>query len=132
MKIFCICLLCGFLNLIVYGQFEFEILNKKTNAPLENALIKIKNNDNNQGLVFYSDKSGKINFNGEFLKEDALKLDNPAFHIHEGKIPAINFNLSYSLLLNLASACNPDNDAVLWGFISKYQEGLSPETSPLL
>ena len=65
-------------------------------------------------------------------QEEALKLDNPAFHIHEGKIPAINFNLSYSLLLNLASACNPDNDNVLWGFISKYQEGLSPETSPLL
>lgn len=67
-------------------------------------------------------------------QEEAAKLDNPAFHIHAGKIPsnALNFNLSYSLLLNLASACNPDNDAVLWGFISKYQEGLNPQTSPLL
>ena len=65
-------------------------------------------------------------------QEEAAKLDNPAFHIHNGKIPAINFNLNYSLLLNLASACNPDNDKVLWGFISKYQEGLTPETSPLL
>ena len=69
------------------------------------------------------------NFNSQ---EELAKLDNPAFHIHEGKIPPINFNLSYSLLLNLASACNPDNDAVLWGFISKYQEGLTPENSPLL
>ncbi len=65
-------------------------------------------------------------------QEELAKLDNPAFHIHEGKIPAINFNLSYSLLLNLASACNPDNDNVLWGFISKYQSGLTPENSPLL
>ena len=65
-------------------------------------------------------------------QEEAAKLDNPAFHIHEGKIPAINFNVSYSLLLNLASACNPENDTVLWGFISKYQKGLTPETSPLL
>ncbi len=67
-------------------------------------------------------------------QDQAAKLDNPAFHIHEGKIPsnALNFNLSYSLLLNLASACNPENDKVLWGFISKYQSGLSPETSPLL
>jgi len=65
-------------------------------------------------------------------QEELAKLDNPAFHIHEGKIPAINFNVSYSLLLNLASACNPENDTVLWGFISKYQQGLAPETSPLL
>jgi lysyl-tRNA synthetase, class I len=65
-------------------------------------------------------------------QEEAAKLDNPAFHIHAGKIPAINFNLNYSLLLNLASACNPENDTVLWGFISKYQEGLTPENSPLL
>lgn len=65
-------------------------------------------------------------------QEEAAKLDNPAFHIHSGKIPAINFNLNYSLLLNLASACNPENDQVLWGFISKYQEGLTPENSPLL
>ncbi len=65
-------------------------------------------------------------------QDDMAKLDNPAFHIHEGKIPAINFNLSYSLLLNLASACNPENDSVLWGFISKYQNGLTKESSPLL
>jgi lysyl-tRNA synthetase class 1 len=32
----------------------------------------------------------------------------------------------------LASACNPENDKVLWGFISKYQAGLTPENSPLL
>jgi lysyl-tRNA synthetase class 1 len=67
-------------------------------------------------------------------QDDKTKLDNPAFHIHAGNLPLnqINFNVSYSLLLNLASACNPENDKVLWGFISKYQQGLSPETSPLL
>jgi lysyl-tRNA synthetase class 1 len=65
-------------------------------------------------------------------QEELVKLDNPAFHIHAGKIPPINFNLNYSLLLNLASACNPENDSVLWGFISKYQQGLTPENSPLL
>jgi lysyl-tRNA synthetase class 1 len=65
-------------------------------------------------------------------QEEAVKLDNPAFFIHSGKIPQVNFNLTYSLLLNLASACNPENDEVLWGFISKYQAGLSRENSPLL
>lgn len=65
-------------------------------------------------------------------QEEPAKLDNPAFHIHSGKVAPINFNLSYSLLLNLASACNPENDTVLWGFISKYQAGLTKENSPLL
>ena len=65
-------------------------------------------------------------------QDEAAQLDNPAFHIHEGKVPAIGFNLSYSLLLNLASVCNPENDSVLWGFISKYQSGLTPENSPIL
>ena len=62
------------------------------------------------------------------------KLDNPAFFIHNGKVPSksLNFNISYSLLLNLAGACNPENDEVLWGFISKYQAGLNKESSPLL
>ncbi|NBX52607.1 MAG: lysine--tRNA ligase [Proteobacteria bacterium] len=62
------------------------------------------------------------------------KLENPAFFIHNGKVPSdsLNFNISYSLLLNLAGACNPENDEVLWGFISKYQAGLSKESSPLL
>lgn len=74
-----------------------------------------------------------IAFASKFPEQnDEQKLDNPAFHIHEGKVPEINFNVSYSLLLNLASACNPENDEVLWGFISKYQQGLNKETSPLL
>lgn len=65
-------------------------------------------------------------------QDEIKKLDNPAFHIHSGKIPIIDFNLNYSLLLNLASACNPENEGVLWGFISKYQAGLNPQSSPIL
>ncbi|MFM7702872.1 MAG: lysine--tRNA ligase [Alphaproteobacteria bacterium] len=62
------------------------------------------------------------------------KLENPAFFIHNSKVPtqSLNFNISYSLLLNLAGACNPENDEVLWGFISKYQAGLTKNSSPLL
>lgn len=72
-------------------------------------------------------------FVAAYHKEDeAKRLENPVFHIHAGDVPQVNFGLTYSLLLNLASACNPDNDAVLWGFISKYQEGLTKENSPLL
>lgn len=65
-------------------------------------------------------------------QEETAKLDNPVFHIHQGEVPQINFDLSYSLLLNLSSACNPENDEVLWGFISKYQSGLTAQNSPFL
>jgi len=74
-----------------------------------------------------------LTFARDYVSQDELiKLDNPAFHIHKGKVPTIDFAISYSLLLNLASACNPENEEVLWGFISKYQPGLSPQTSPVL
>ncbi|GDX36084.1 lysine--tRNA ligase [Alphaproteobacteria bacterium] len=71
------------------------------------------------------------NFNNQTLEQ---KLENPAFFIHSGEVPnnSLNFNISYSLLLNLAGACNPENDEVLWGFISKYQAGLNKQSSPLL
>ena len=64
--------------------------------------------------------------------DEGKRIDNPAFHIHFGKVPKAECTLTYSLLLNLASACNPENDEVLWGFISKYQQGLSKENSPNL
>lgn len=64
--------------------------------------------------------------------DEAKKLENPLFHIHSGNVNNINFNISYSLILNLASVCNPENDDILWGFISKYQKNLHKESSPLL
>ncbi len=62
------------------------------------------------------------------------QLENPVFHIHQGEPPLnyANFQISYSLLLNLASACNPENENILWGFIAKYAPNINPETSPLL
>jgi lysyl-tRNA synthetase class 1 len=62
------------------------------------------------------------------------QLENPVFHIHQGKPPLnnVNFPINYSLLLNLASACNPENEDILWGFIAKYAPDINKKTSPLL
>lgn len=63
------------------------------------------------------------------LAEDK-KLDNPLFYVHDANVPKVDMgNISFSLLLNLASACNPDNEKILWGFISKYDSSLSPDKS---
>ncbi|KAF8818920.1 lysine--tRNA ligase [Rickettsia endosymbiont of Cardiosporidium cionae] len=49
------------------------------------------------------------------------KLDNPIFHVHKNNIPKVNsFGLSFSLLLNLISACNISDKNILWNYISKY------------
>ena len=63
-------------------------------------------------------------------QEKALRLENPAWHIHGGAAPASDMEVSYSMLLNLASAANAADKDVLWGFIRKYAPGASPSNHP--
>lgn len=67
--------------------------------------------------------------------EPAQKLENPAWHIHNGRIPdgvKGTAGLSFGLLLNLAGAANAENAEVMWGFIRRYAPGASPQTTPFL
>lgn len=76
-----------------------------------------------------------IIFNKKYHAEpDQVKrFANPVHHIHHGDVPQIEtFGISFSLLLNLASVCNPSDKSVLWGFISKYVSGAAPESAPYL
>jgi len=57
---------------------------------------------------------------------------NSVWHIHNGQPPGEEIPVSFAMLLNLASACNPEDKAVLWGFISRYADHVSPETHPIL
>ena len=38
----------------------------------------------------------------------------------------------FAMLLNLASVCNTEDPAVLWGFITRYAPDATPETAPIL
>jgi len=60
------------------------------------------------------------------------RLGNPVWHIHSGRPPAIDLPVSYGMLLNLASASNAHDRGVLWGFILRHVEGVTPETHPKL
>jgi lysyl-tRNA synthetase class 1 len=40
--------------------------------------------------------------------------------------------VSFSLMLNLVSAANASTKDILWGFLSRYLPGATPETQPLL
>ncbi len=53
------------------------------------------------------------------------KLENPLHYVHSGNVSRIDFDLSFALLINLASTCNPENDDIIWGFIAKYNANLT-------
>jgi len=59
-------------------------------------------------------------------------LDSPVWSIHQGAPPAKGSPVSFSLLLNLVSAANASDKALLWGFISRYLPGATPQSEPLL
>jgi lysyl-tRNA synthetase class 1 len=75
-----------------------------------------------------------VTFQSKYAAQDeAQKLENPLWHIHHGNPPAAeDHDITFSLLLNLAGACNPEDKSVLWGFISSYQPGATPEKFPQL
>ena len=60
------------------------------------------------------------------------RLGNPVWHIHSGNPPVVDMPVSFALLLNLVSASNAHDKAVLWGFISRHAPGVSPQTHPEL
>ena len=60
------------------------------------------------------------------------RLSNPVWHIHDGAPPEQEVPLSFNILMNLASVCNTEDKAVLWGFISRYAPDARPEANPML
>jgi len=66
-------------------------------------------------------------------QEPSQKLDNPAWYIHDGIIPAGQYSpITFALLLNLVNAANTDKEDVLWAFIKQYSPESTPENAPFL
>jgi lysyl-tRNA synthetase class 1 len=60
------------------------------------------------------------------------QVDNPIWHIHQGKKPQEENPLSFNILLNVASVSNCEDAETLWGFVSKYAKGTTKVTHPSL
>lgn len=74
-----------------------------------------------------------LTFRDKFHSEDPdRQLENPAWHIHGGDVPATGSPVSFALLLNLVSAANTENADTLWAFIRRYAPEASAESHPLL
>jgi lysyl-tRNA synthetase class 1 len=65
-------------------------------------------------------------------EEEAKRIENPVWHVHEGAPPRAEVGLSFSILLNLASVCHTEDKAVLWGFITRYAPKATPKSTPIL
>ena len=59
-------------------------------------------------------------------------LDNPVWHVHGGQPPENGSPVTLGLLLNLVSAANASDKSILWGFLSRYLPGATPQTEPVL
>ena len=58
-------------------------------------------------------------------QEDAKKVENPAFFIHQGDVPAVTPPVSFALLLNIVDASGTSDSEVLRGFVAKYRPDAS-------
>jgi lysyl-tRNA synthetase class 1 len=58
------------------------------------------------------------------------RVENPVWHIHRGQPPASNMVVSFSMLLNLASAAHAESTEAMWAFIRRYAPDASPQTHP--
>jgi len=62
----------------------------------------------------------------------ANPLDNPVWSVCRGEPPEKGSPVSFSLLLNLVSVAGASDKTLLWGFLSRYLPGATPETEPML
>lgn len=58
------------------------------------------------------------------------QLENPVYHIHLGNVPSDDSPVSYSMLLNLISACNTDDLGVLKGYVRNVAKDDEALNSP--
>ena len=63
-------------------------------------------------------------------QDEAQRLANPVWHVHEGHPPESRLDVPFAMLLNLASAAGAEDAAALWSFIRRYAPGATPETHP--
>ena len=68
-----------------------------------------------------------------FPKQDPKnQLQNPVWHIHNGKPPKEKIIITYSMLLNIVGSSNAENKDILWKFINRFHENTDPKNFPIL
>ncbi len=58
-------------------------------------------------------------------------LTNPAWHVHNGKVPQEDLIMTFSMLLNLVEATNANTKKLLWKFVKKYKKNITEDKFPV-
>ena len=58
-------------------------------------------------------------------------LMNPAWHVHNGKMPKEEIIMTFSMLLNLVETSNADSKELLWKFVKKYKKNILEKDYPI-
>ncbi|APR98361.1 lysine--tRNA ligase [Wolbachia endosymbiont of Folsomia candida] len=99
-------------------RLYFDVIPKSTDEYLE--FVK----------RYHENKEGNITSSTGMTPDGE---SNPAWHVHNGNVPNIETSgINFSLLLNLAAACNAENKEILWGFISTYAPNVTQENNKML
>ena len=61
--------------------------------------------------------------------DEIKKFDSPIWHIHSGKPKAFKTEINFNSLTNLVSVSNTDNKKIIWSFINKYDQTITPENN---
>ena len=108
-------------------------------APLESLSLFIYHSPTKAKKLYFDvipknvDEYSSFNQKYQLEEDFAKKISNPLFYTHHGNVPIIETHgISFGILLNLASVCNPDKKEVLWGFISNYNNKVNAKNSPYL
>ena len=65
-------------------------------------------------------------------KQNELQLlMNPAWYVHNGKVPNEDMIMTFSMLLNLVETSNADSKDLLWKFVKKYKPDISEKNFPI-
>lgn len=67
---------------------------------------------------------------GKYNKE--ADLDNPVWHIHNGEVPEQGLPIPFSMLLNLVSIINTEEQSIIIEYIKNYRPGIDLGDYPLL
>ena len=60
------------------------------------------------------------------------QIQNPVWHVHNGKPPKEKIVMPFSMLLNLVGSSNADNKDILWKFINRFHKEINPKENQIL
>ena len=65
-------------------------------------------------------------------QEKKDQIQNPVWHVHNGKPPNEKIVMPFSMLLNLVGSSNAENKKIVWKFINKFHAEIKPENHKIL